>query len=885
MRSNVAENTGFPDGSKYLKADLHLHTKADKEFKCAISDETNFAEKYVNELKEKGIKIGAITNHNKFEHDEFQLLNAMAIKEDIFLLPGIELSVNDGKRGMHTLIIFAPEDTEKDANDTSKIETFLTFAFGSDPRFDDAGNPTRCNLNLDATIEKLDELKCHYFIILAHASTKCGFFKELEGGRIKDFLKSGYFRKQIVACQDTGESSQSTFLNSWVKEVATETGQDEISFIPAFISASDPKKIEEVGARYSNIKIGEYSFDAVKFSLMNPELRISDELPQIDYPYIKRVRVETDRAMSAIDIYLNPDMNNLIGIRGSGKSALLEAIRYALELDAREDREYKDELLEKYAIGSGGKITLEILVSGQVYRIERIMGERPKVYRDDEYIPNLYPSSISHVVYYGQKDIQQQSMDREQQIELIDQFIGDKLQTIQEQTREKEDDIKDILKRLSDLKGKIKKKEEYKAKKASLEDKIAVFEKLQIADKLQKEADFKRDEVIFERLAEFTETSKDDISTFKEKIENHFSYIFPISSKENPDLFTELEKYLLALKAIWLEQIDEMEKVGTATFADLEILKDKFAEAKDSVEEEIAKIKREINTPDVSPDDFGRFVKELEQVQVAISEIEKYDRMTMELETTKQHLYSELQNLWYEQWSKRVQKKEEINASQTIIQLDIHYRGNKKSYAEFIKEMFRGTGLRGEKLDKLSNNFADNIELFNSLENRNNFQDIGFTDNEWLKFKERFFEQEEVLCLYRVPDLIEIRYDGKPIQKLSLGQRASSLLLLLLSQENTPVIMDQPEDDLDNQTVYEGLIKKVLELKGKRQIIFATHNPNIPVLGDCEQVVVFNNEDDKIVAESGSIDRSSIQKNIVDIMEGGKEAFTKRKEIYYQWIL
>lgn len=885
MRSIMEKNTSFLDGSKYLKADLHLHTRTDKEFKTDISDARDFAEIYVSELKKKDIKIGAITNHNKFDNDEFQVLKTTAINEGIFLLPGVELSVKDGKRGMHILIIFAPEDAEKDDNNTPKIETFLTFAFGSNPRFDKTENPALCNLNLDTTIEKLNELKCHYFIILAHTDNNRGFFKELEGGRIKDILKRGYFRKQILACQNIGESSRSTFINNWVKEVAKETGQDEFSFIPAFISASDPKKIEEVGTKYSNIKIGEYSFDAVKFSLMNPELRISDEFPQIDYPYIKRVRVETDRAMSAFDVCLSPDMNNLIGIRGSGKSALLEAIRYALEIDAREDREYKDELLERYAIGSGGKIILEISASRHVYHIERIMGERPKVYRDDEYIPNLHPSSMFPVVYYGQKDIQQQSMDREQQIELIDQFIGNKLLTIQEQMREKEDEIKDILKRLSNLKEKIKKKEEYEAKKASLKDKIAVFEKLQIADKLQKEADFKRDEVIFERLAEFTKTSKDNISTSKERIENDFSYIFPISSKENPDLFTELEKHLLTLKDIWLKQIDEMEKVGTATFAELEILKDKFVEAKDSVEEEIARIKREIDIPDVSPDDFGQLVKELEKVQVAISEIEKYDRMAMAIETTKQHLYSELQDLWYEQWSERELKKEEINASQTIIQLEINYKGNKKSYAEFMKEMFRGTGLRGEKLDKLSSNFSDNIELFNSLENRNNFQEISFTDNEWLKFKERFFELEDVLCLYRVPDLIEIRYDGKPIQKLSLGQRASSLLLLLLSQENTPVIMDQPEDDLDNQTVYEGLIKKVLKLKGERQIIFATHNPNIPVLGDCEQVIIFKNEDDKILAEAGSIDRPHTQKKIVDIMEGGEEAFTKRKEIYYQWIL
>jgi len=197
----------------------------------------------------------------------------------------------------------------------------------------------------------------------------------------------------------------------------------------------------------------------------------------------------------------------------------------------------------------------------------------------------------------------------------------------------------------------------------------------------------------------------------------------------------------------------------------------------------------------------------------------------------------------------------------------------------------KGTGLRANKLEKITETFSDNIELSNSLENKDNFKNIGFTDSDWFKFKERFQEQEEVLCLFRVPDLIEIKYKGRPIQKLSLGQRASSLLLLLLTQENTPVIMDQPEDDLDNQTIYEGLIKRIIELKSKRQIVFATHNPNIPVLGDCEQVVIFKSDNEKIKTEHGSIDRENIQKKIVEIMEGGKEAFTKRQEIYNQWIL
>ncbi len=886
--SNVTDATevisNFPEGSEYLKADFHLHTKVDKEFKTEISNDEEFAEKYVNELKKKDIKIGAITNHNKFEKDEFEVIKTAAVYDGIFLLPGIELSVNDGKRGLHILIIFAPEDAEKDVNETSKIEKLLSLAFKGKPRFDGEGNPLLCDLNLDNTITELNDLKCHYFLILAHANNNCGFFKELEGGRVKDFLRNGYFRKQILACQDVSGSSKSTFLNNWVKEVAKESGRSEINYIPAFISASDPKKIEEIGIKYSYLKIGDYSFDAVKFSLMNHELRIKNEVPQVDYPWIKTVRVDTGKAMSHVAIRLNCDMTNLIGIRGSGKSAFIEAIRYALELDAKEDVEYKEGLLE-YAIGSGGKVILEIMGSGQVYRIERIMGERAKMYREMDYIPNLHPSSVFPVVYYGQKDIQKQSMIRELQIELVDQFISEKLQTIQEQIIEKEDEIKDKIKTLRNLSEKIKKKEDYEAKKASLEAKIAVFQKMQIADKLEKEANFKKDEVIFEKLAKFKEDSKEGISDLKEKIENNFSYILPISSKENPKLFIELEKQILNLKEVWLKQIEEMEKTGKYSFTEFEKLRQKFFEAKESIQEEIAKIKREINVTEVSPDDFGRFVKEIEQVKVAISEIEKYDRQLMVLEKTKNSLYSDLQNLWHKQWSERNKKKEEINASQKIIQLEIEYKGNKTSYVEFLKEMFRGTKLRGDKLEKLANSFSDNIELFSSIENKEIFQEIGFTDNEWSKLEERFLEQEEVLCLFRVPDLIEIKYDGKPIQKLSLGQRASSLLLLLLSHENTPVIMDQPEDDLDNQTIYEGLIKKIIELKSKRQIVFATHNPNIPVLGDCEQVVMFKNEDEKTITESGSIDREHIQKKIVDIMEGGKEAFTKRQEIYNQWIL
>ena len=113
------------------------------------------------------------------------------------------------------------------------------------------------------------------------------------------------------------------------------------------------------------------------------------------------------------------------------------------------------------------------------------------------------------------------------------------------------------------------------------------------------------------------------------------------------------------------------------------------------------------------------------------------------------------------------------------------------------------------------------------------------------------------------------------------------ILFILGQKDNNVIIIDQPEDDLDNQTIYEEVIKILISLKPEMQFIFATHNANIPVLGDsemvhyCSALEVDNNS--HINVYSGSIDNSIIQNTIVDVMEGGKEAFKRRKEIYELW--
>ena len=110
-------------------------------------------------------------------------------------------------------------------------------------------------------------------------------------------------------------------------------------------------------------------------------------------------------------------------------------------------------------------------------------------------------------------------------------------------------------------------------------------------------------------------------------------------------------------------------------------------------------------------------------------------------------------------------------------------------------------------------------------------------------------------------------------------------MLCWLAQKETNVLMiDQPEDDLDNQTKYEEVITEIIKLKSQMQFIFATHNANIPVLGESEKVVACDFENgDRIELKDGSIDTPDIQKAIVGIMEGGKIAFNRRRDIYNIW--
>ena len=119
--------------------------------------------------------------------------------------------------------------------------------------------------------------------------------------------------------------------------------------------------------------------------------------------------------------------------------------------------------------------------------------------------------------------------------------------------------------------------------------------------------------------------------------------------------------------------------------------------------------------------------------------------------------------------------------------------------------------------------------------------------------------------------------DFQPIKQASAGQRSAAMLAFLLAHGEEPLVLDQPEDDLDNHLIYDLIVRQIRENKLRRQIILVTHNPNIVVNGDAEMLHAFDfHEGQCIVAQAGSLQEEAMREEVCRIMEGGREAFKRR---------
>ena len=383
------------------------------------------------------------------------------------------------------------------------------------------------------------------------------------------------------------------------------------------------------------------------------------------------------------------------------------------------------------------------------------------------------------------------------------------------------------------------------------------------------------------KLVQNESTVRSYLSELASIISNH-DYFFQqeiTGSEINKELFEEAKKIIQELK-IEFEKLKTVQKTSLLSQKKLKEVIAKINIKKEGLKEEFAKIKREINTDTINPDNFLNLNRQIETALLKLKEIEKSEKRRSDLQTNLLERLTELDNLWLEEFNVLNKEVKRINEAESKISIDVEFKGRRDKLTDKMKQVFKGTGIRETAYQEIEANYKDFIQIY---KDNSKLDDI-LNENHLVDFKRRFSENLEDLLAFKVENKIVILYNGKSLDKHSLGQRASALILFLLAQrENDVLIIDQPEDDLDNQTIYDEVIKELKKIKGNMQFIFATHNANIPVLGDSEKVVSCSYDEKKITVHSGTIDNHQTQRFIVDIMEGGDEAFNRRKNIYSIW--
>jgi chromosome segregation protein len=871
--------TPFPYGAEWVRVDFHLHTAADKEFRY-LGDVNYYASNYVDALAKARIWLGVITNHNKFDLGEFKALRSAAKKKGIVLLPGVELSVNDGANGIHTLVVFSEEWL---AEGQDHINPFLTLAFEGkvSPQFENEN--ARSSLSLDETMKKLEGQHRDFFLVFAHVEERSGLWAELQGGRLGDLGKAPLFRRYALGFQKVRTHDGAgkggpcrTKAQEWLKDA-----------YPAEVEGSDPKSVDEIGqGKPCFVKLGELSFNAVRFALRAHCDRVAKAIPHRSTSYLCSAFFEGG-ALDGQTIRFSPELNTLIGIRGSGKSSILETIRYALDIPLPQgkraaDVEYKDGLVKR-TLASGGKVTLTAVDTyGQEFTVSRIFREAPNVYLAGKLQPgvSIRETVLRRPIYFGQKELAAGDAQ-----DLVEKLTGEKLAPLRSEIEEQRQKVKDAVDRFRRLKDSAQQKAEYERQLSDAQFRLKKFKEHGVESKLNRRLGFQKDQGVLDRIgsrvAAFQHGFESFVAEYEDDLRNAASY----QSAENKMFF---ERYFDEYRGV-LAQLDALKEAQSklgATSARLDQMRAEFDATAKGLQDEFAQIERELaeelrqtSSAAIQPDDFLQQQQRKLKAEQMIEALAKQEAQQVSSRDALLRELEALNELWLNEFKTIKTELDRVNANHTALQVELDFKGDRDAAVAFMKSFYKGSGTHEATLASAMENYRDFGALFRDLAQAKT--KAGSSPD---RFEEIFLKNLAELLTWQVPNRFRILYHGKELRHHSLGQRASALILFVLSQQaNDVIIIDQPEDDLDNQTIYDDVIALLCKLKPQTQFIFATHNPNVPVLGDAEQIHACSYQDDKIKVHSGGIDAQTIQEAIIGIMEGGREAFAKRSDIYDQW--
>lgn len=598
------------------------------------------------------------------------------------------------------------------------------------------------------------------------------------------------------------------------------------------------------------------------------------------------------------------NLNCLIGGRGTGKTTVLEMIRWvsdhmpAQSEDGARSREI-DRLVQRNL--GAGQITLGIeTLKGVHYRVRRNYGEKPQVLGDtgEPVAIDIGRGSIFSAEIYSQNQIEDIANDPVFQLKLIDKFVTEEMKEVGSQIqicqRELDGNATDLLK----LRKEVLALEDQITELPEINEKLnalKIEETGEGAKVLQKETehrairDLERSSVeglrsVLSNLA----GSLDGIaSELPDQIADRFTA--PILNGPNGQILSETKTSLESDTEAILQLLSEAAQIARNAGNRLQ---EKASEL-DALHLKQEKSYRDLLEQFQEEKNKAKERDQLLRCQAQLLENQKrLERRKEELqkkENARRALLHRFSDLKDERYRLRAKVADTLTAQLCpTIRVRVEQYGNSDAYRNLVLENMKGAGIRYTQIvDKLVQRITP--QDFAAIVQRG--------DTEALKEKLEIDAERASRIIYQFNDTkaifdvevvelhdrptIELKdgQDYKDSSALSTGQKCTTILPILLLESASPLLIDQPEDNLDNAFIYETVVKGVREVRGKRQLIFVTHNPNIPVLGDAQRVFVLQSTGRQASVKcAGTVEQ--VKEEIETILEGGKEAFEERKKRY-----
>lgn len=876
-------------GSKWWKFDFHCHTMGSDDYK----DKDILARDWLLAQMNKEIDCVAITDHNSgFLIDvlkqELELMRKENVEgyRELTLFPGVELSITGG---FHLLALFDPQCNKED------IDKIIHKA--------DYNGTIGCSdgVTNKSFTEVIDIINSNNGIAIpAHVDKESGLFTVRKGTTLKTDLKA----KPLLAMQVCDFS----YVEPQVYK--------ESNLNLTKIRGSDSHSLDTIGSNYSWVKMQNADINSLKLALHDGDDGINNNIDSKPNDlssrfYIKNIKIENTLKMGngkpAI-IEFSPWLNSIIGGRGSGKSSVINFLRMVTNnRDFPEESQIKfDEFSQSYDKETGlGMMRDNSSIECELYTDETAI---KLVYKDgviqefkkdenqnwiiEDFIGNIeerFPIRI-----FSQKQIYNMTKDSISVIQLIDKYI---------EKSKWEQDKNDILSKYISIKSDIKttktKLDYLKERKAQLRDitrKINVFEtKMTPELRLNRDKFLKIDKSL-DQYFQATGKILDTIENQPLELEAKFlDELDPISASLLKSFDEKWKNYSVMIKNFTTEMKKDFTEVQS------ELILSPYTKDKEANQNEYRKIIDELEKEGISTSvvEIENLLKEQEQLQTEIEEIDNIEMELNKLRISSEELF---QTYVLHEKSLRAMRNEVIetwNEKNKALRIQLIELGNEKiaestlrslignDKPKFQKDIFdKDTSKKGlldrfyssedkweaQKIlvsrvlesDSIQTNDLSKIFIKNLTQWRsNNIENVA-------KLETWFPEDDVQLTL-----LVDKREQN--IKAGSEGERTAAMLSLLLSLEDTPIVIDQPEDDLDTRRITDLVVTGIRSVKERQQIIVITHNPNIPVNGSAEQVIQMNFAGGQInVHASGGLQDENIREAICDVMEGGREAFNNR---------